>query len=188
MKNRPANLQNFRRVSAKTEDPQKEINEEINKAQKQFVLEQKPEELVNALKQTLAQGYVLYHTAHGFHWNMKGENFYEYHKLFLKIYEDIYESLDPIAENIVKLGDQAPFVMSQLSNMSKIKEVGQVPKDLRDLAKTFQGMNTEYIKTLKSTFDVANKKNEQGVANFIAERIDQHQKWDWFLKASLGKK
>jgi len=186
---RQVKLENFRVIqSAKKTDPQKEINEEITKSQKAFELDLKPEELTDALKQTLAQGYVLYHTAHGFHWNMKGEDFYEYHKLFLKIYEDIYESLDPIAENIVKLGEQAPFVMSQLSNMSKIKEVGQVPKDLKDLTKAFQGMNDEFIKTLKSTFDVANKKNEQGVANFIAERIDQHQKWNWFLKASLGKK
>jgi len=178
----------FKVVAAKAKDPQKEINEEIEKSQKEYTLDLKSEELTNALKQTLAQGYVLYHTAHGFHWNMKGEDFYEYHKLFLKIYEDIYESLDPIAENIVKLGESAPFVMSQLANMSTIKEVGAVPKDLKDLTKTFQGMNSEFIKTLKSTFDVANKKNEQGVANFIAERIDQHQKWDWFLKASLGKK
>jgi len=49
-------------------------------------------------------------------------------------------------------------------------------------------MNSEYISELKNTFDVANRVNEQGVANFIAERIDQHQKWDWFLKASLGEK
>jgi len=144
--------------------------------------------LIDSLKDLLSAGYVLYHTAHGFHWNMKGEDFYEYHKLFLKIYEDIYESLDPIAENIVKLGDIAPFAMNELSNRSKIKETNLAPTDLKELTRAFQGMNSEYISELKNTFDVANRVNEQGVANFIAERIDQHQKWDWFLKASLGEK
>ena len=46
-------------------------------------------------------------------------------------------------------------------------------------------MNQEYIQNIKEAFKVANQNNEQGVANFIAERIDQHQKWSWFLKASI---
>ena len=47
--------------------------------------------------------------------------------------------------------------------------------------------NKELLETLKKTFDIANKVNEQGVANFIAERIDMHQKWNWFLESSVGK-
>jgi DNA-binding ferritin-like protein len=41
------------------------------------------------------------------------------------------------------------------------------------------------IAKLKQAFNVANGENEQGVANFIAERIDMHQKWSWQLRASL---
>lgn len=180
------NWHGFRVVAS--EDPQEEINSEIEDSQKEFKKEEKSKGLVDALKDLLAGAYVLYHTAHGFHWNMKGEDFYEYHKLFLKIYEDIYESVDPIAENIVKLGDTAPFVMSQLAQRSKIKETGEVPSDLKELVTRFQEMNDEFIPQLKSAFIIANDNNEQGIANFIAERIDQHQKWNWFLKASLGKK
>ena len=144
--------------------------------------------LIDTLKDLLASAYVLYHTAHGFHWNMKGPDFYEYHKLFLEIYEDIYESVDPIAENIVKLGGDAPFAMGQLVTSSKVKETNEAPKELKELVQKFQEMNGEFIPQLKSSFIIANDSNEQGIANFIAERIDQHQKWNWFLKASLGKK
>jgi starvation-inducible DNA-binding protein len=142
--------------------------------------------LVTALKKTLAETYVLYHTIHGFHWNLKGTDFYEYHKLFDEMVDDIYGSIDPIAENIVKLGDVAPFVMSQLASMSGIEEVGLFSKEAKELTEKFLEMNSKYIVNLKSVFNIANKENEQGVANFIAERIDQHQKWNWFLKASLG--
>lgn len=144
--------------------------------------------LVDALKKMLAEAYVLYHTIHGFHWNVKGTDFYEYHKLFDEIVGDIYDHLDPIAENIVKLGDVAPFVMSQLAGMSTIKETGLISKNSRELVEKFLEMNTEYINNIKEAFKIANSGNEQGVANFIAERIDQHQKWNWFLKASLGEK
>jgi len=76
--------------------------------------------------------------------------------------------------------------MSQLSNMSGIEETGLVSKDPKELAKKFLEMNEEYVKHIKETFNAANREDEQGVANFIAERIDQHQKWSWFLKASIG--
>ena len=145
-------------------------------------------DLMSALKKTLANAYVLYHTIHGFHWNLKGNDFYEYHKFFDEIVSDIYEHIDPIAENIVKLGGEAPFLMSELVNNANIKEIGLVSKDPIELARKFEEMNSQMIDELKNTFKVANSANEQGVANFIAERIDQHQKWDWFLKASLGEK
>jgi len=144
--------------------------------------------LAETLKKTLAEAYVLYHTIHGFHWNLKGEDFYEYHKLFDEMVSDIYENLDPIAENIVKLGEVAPFVMSDLVRMSSIKEVELFSTDTKELSRKFLEMNEEYLVNLKSTFIMANKDNEQGIANFIAERIDQHQKWSWFLRASLGEK
>jgi len=141
--------------------------------------------LVGSLKKMLAEAYVLYHTIHGFHWNVKGHDFYEYHKLFDEMVDDIYENIDPIAENIVKLGGVAPFEMSDLVRLSKIKETGLVGNEPKELTIKFYSMNEEYIEHIKEAFKVANKENEQGIANFIAERIDQHQKWSWFLKASI---
>jgi starvation-inducible DNA-binding protein len=143
-------------------------------------------DLMSALKKTLANAYVLYHTIHGFHWNLKGNDFYEYHKFFDEIVSDIYEHIDPIAENIVKLGGEAPFIMTELVKDANIQETGLISKDPIELARKFQEMNSQMVEELKDTFKIANSANEQGVANFIAERIDQHQKWDWFLKASLG--
>ena len=153
---------------------------------KEAIAVKKDNDLVAVLKTTLANAYVLYHTIHGFHWNLKGNDFWEYHKFFDEIVSDIYEHIDPIAENIVKLGGEAPFLMSELVNNANIKEIGLVSKDPIELARKFEEMNSQMIDELKNTFKVANSANEQGVANFIAERIDQHQKWDWFLKASLG--
>jgi len=160
------NLNGFRIVGA-VEDDTKETN------------------LLQSLKKMLAEAYVLYHTIHGFHWNVKGNDFYEYHKLFDEIVDDIYNHIDPIAENILKLGGEAPFMMSELVKISSIEESGLISKNPVELTKKFYDMNQQYIQNIKEAFKIANQNNEQGVANFIAERIDQHQKWSWFLKASI---
>jgi len=153
-----------------------------------FTSANKESALVIALKKMEAEAYVLYHTIHGFHWNIKGSDFYEYHKFFDEVVDDIYEHIDPIAENIVKLGDVAPFKMSELVKLSSIKEVDLVSTDTLEVSRKFLEMNTQYIENIKQSFTTATQANEQGVANFIAERIDQHEKWNWFLKASLGEK
>jgi hypothetical protein len=35
-----------------------------------------------------------------------------------------------------------------------------------------------------TAFDLAIKENQQGIANFLAERQDMHMKWKWQLTAS----
>ena len=40
-------------------------------------------------------------------------------------------------------------------------------------------------KLLKLTFDLATAAGEDGLANFLAERMDAHRKHGWMLRASL---
>lgn len=149
----------------------------------------KPEtkDLVEQMKIVLANASTFYHAVHRFHWNVVGADFYEYHKFFDDIVSDVYDSLDPLAENIRKLGGEAPYLFSELEELSTIKVEKPSSNDPKVLVSALAAKNKEMIDCLKETFDIANKDNEQGVANFIAERIDMHQKWNWFLTSSLGK-
>jgi DNA-binding ferritin-like protein len=53
-----------------------------------------------------------------------------------------------------------------------------------DLTNDILIANAVMLNGLRRAFDIANQANEQGIANFIAERIDMHAKWDWQLKAT----
>jgi hypothetical protein len=44
--------------------------------------------------------------------------------------------------------------------------------------------NSKVLDDYKEAFATADSMNEQGVADFLAGRIDMHQKWAWQLKAS----
>ena len=140
--------------------------------------------LVKELQQLLADVALFYHTVHEFHWNVTGLDFYEYHKLFDEIVSDVYDSIDPIAENIRKLGGYVKYNMSDLVKIANLNEVDEQTSDAKALTNYLIALNSNLINTLMKTFDLANKSNQQGIANFIAERIDMHQKWNWFLKAS----
>jgi DNA-binding ferritin-like protein len=43
----------------------------------------------------------------------------------------------------------------------------------------------QIIVCVNRAFALANSANEQGIANFLAERDAEHKKWAWQLRSSL---
>ena len=143
-------------------------------------------DLNEELTELLADVVSFYFRAHGAHWNVKGADFSEYHKLFLKIYEDVYESIDPIAENLRKLGSIAPFTLGSFLALRTIDDAPAILQDPIALANDLLTANDIILDELSDAFDCASMYNQQGVANFLAGRIDSHQYWKWQLTVSLG--
>jgi starvation-inducible DNA-binding protein len=141
--------------------------------------------LAKELGVLLADTFSLYHEAHGFHWNVKGPDFAQYHDLFADIYGDLYGSIDPLAENILKLGYDAPFHLSRFVAMRTIEETDPEDTPSSMAMELLKGINS-LISSLKAAFVTADDMDEQGIADFIAGRIESTQKWAWQLRASLG--
>jgi starvation-inducible DNA-binding protein len=141
--------------------------------------------LAGALAGVLADSAALYVKAHGAHWNVVGPAFAQYHELFGEIYEDVYGSLDPLAENIRKLNVPAPAEIRELALMSSPQPIAD-DYDPESLASSVYSANEALIKRILSAFDVATRQNQQGIANFLAERQDMHQKWSWQIRSSLA--
>jgi len=144
------------------------------------------EDLIIKLKELQANTFQFYAQAHGYHWNVEGIMFKELHAFFLEIYEDVFDSIDGISEIMRKVQAYAPFgAQAWATNATlEIKDDLQLSPIvmLNELIKT----NDYVIENLKDVFNIANVKyNEQGICNFIADRIDKHQFWAWQLKASL---
>jgi len=140
---------------------------------------------VEVLEKLMSDIVSFYFRAHGYHWNVKGSDFSQYHELFGEIYEDVYGSIDPLAENIRKMGFDAPFNLGEFMQLRSIQDSTVTLDSPISLAYDLCEANEILIAELKATFDVMTAANEQGIANFIAERIDSHMKWDWQLKSSL---
>lgn len=131
----------------------------------------------------LSDVVTMYFQAHGFHWNVEGQDFSQYHALFSDIYEDVYGSIDPIAENIRKLDKYAPFHLQEFIDKRTLTTPAVKPEP-QAMAKALLKINEGVLVTLNKAFDAASSDNQQGIANFLADRIDHHQKWSWQLKAS----
>jgi len=142
------------------------------------------EELVNSLKVLLSDAVTFYFKAHGYHWNVEGDDFPQYHEFFQEIYEDVYGSIDPIAENIRKCGAYAPFRLERFIEYRTVTDTNVTPEEV-DMSTDLYNSNNQVLASLYKSFAAASAQNRQGIMNFLADRIDQHEKWMWQLGAII---
>lgn len=144
-------------------------------------------ELIATLKLALGNTFFMYYKTHAYHWNVEGMDFSQYHDFFGDIYEDLYSAVDPLAENLRKLGAYAPISIMELYNYKTVTEDSAMPVLLVDMLNNLLVANTETFNTLSKLFDLATAAKEQGLANFAADRMDAHRKHGWMLRSSLKK-
>ena len=142
--------------------------------------------LADSLKTLLATNFAYYIKAHGFHWNVEGPMFAQFHEFFENIYEDVYSSIDPTAENIRKLGDYPPFTLPTLDKLREVED-GKVTTDPIAMCVALLDANDIVLEEIDECFKAATAANEQGICNFLADRDNMHKKWRWQLKATIKK-
>ena len=145
------------------------------------------DELKTAIKVLLANATVMYYKTHQFHWNVEGIEFTQYHEFFGDLYIDVYNSVDPIAELLRKLDEYAPVSIDELYKYKTLEEETTRVILLSDILASLIKANDEVLASLNKVFTIANANKQQGICNFIADRIDTHQKHGWFLRASAKK-
>lgn len=141
-------------------------------------------ELTDALKVTLSDTVTLKYKAHGYHWNVEGDDFPQYHEFFENIYEDFDGAIDTLAELIRRLGEYAPFKLTRFAELTQVQDT-DVTSDPEVMSADLYKWIVASIEQLKDVFDLATDSREQGIANFIADRIDMEAKWAWQLRSVL---
>jgi starvation-inducible DNA-binding protein len=142
------------------------------------------DKLAQELKVLLGNSFAFYVKAHGFHWNVEGVNFPQYHAFFEGIYSEVYGSLDTLAEHIRQLDQYAPAGLSKLSSLATIGDVNGVPSGKGMLEELLKD-NEVLLKQIEIVYTLAEKERKRGLSNFLADREAAHSKHRWMLSATL---
>lgn len=140
--------------------------------------------LIKLMRIAFASEYGFYLKAHNFHWNVEGPLFQQFHELFAGIYEEVYGSIDPFAENIRKLGAYTPGSFDRFNMLSKIDDENSVPT-AEQMVQILLDDSDKMAVILKAVFDASEAAGEHGLSDFIAGRMDAHRKHSWMLRVTL---
>ena len=141
------------------------------------------EKLFKQLSDIQANLFLLFHKTWVFHWNVVGPDFSQYHKFLGEIYEELFDAVDTIAEHVRAIDGMPPNRLSALKDMMTISEAD--PTNAMEMLNDLNLTNNLVLVTLMRAYQLADDADELGLANFIQDRIDVHQKHGWMLKATL---
>ena len=140
------------------------------------------DELIEKLKIALADSFAFYLKAHNYHWNVEGPNFAEYHKFLGDLYEEVFDAVDSIAEHIRAQNAYAPASLSRFSELTNIEDETTIPLSVTMMVR-LRDDNNKVINSLTAAYAVAERENKLGLANFLQDRIDIHEKHGWMLRS-----
>jgi starvation-inducible DNA-binding protein len=138
--------------------------------------------LQEIMKKVLADTYAFQLKAHNYHWNVEGPDFPQYHKFLGKLYEEVFDAVDPIAEQIRALDAYVPGSFSRFLELTEIEDELSIPNGV-EMARRLMVDNQKVIMTLDMAFKLADELDQQGLADFIAGRLDAHKKHGWMLRS-----
>lgn len=141
--------------------------------------------MVKLLNQQLADTFDLYSQTKQAHWNVKGMEFIQLHKLFDELAEEVFEYIDMIAERATALGGYAEGTVRMAAANSTLPEFPTNIIDGRQLVEVLAERYAKYAASTRAAIATAAEDEDQDTADLFTEISREIDKSLWFLEAHL---
>jgi len=142
--------------------------------------------LADKLNKLLANYSIFYQNTRGYHWNIKGEKFFELHVKFEELYNDLILKIDEVAERILTLGYTPNHNYSEYRAISEIKESVQVSdgiKAVEDILASFQTI----IILQRDLLTISSDAEDEGTNALMSDYISMQEKLVWMYSSFLNR-
>lgn len=146
--------------------------------------EAKTADLAEKLNELLANYSIFYQNTRGFHWNIKGEKFFELHLKFEELYNDLLLKIDEVAERILTLGFAPEHNYSRYAQNSAIKESKKVSDGIEAVRQILESFKTVIILQREILKTSANA-DDEGTNALMSDYIRLQEKQVWMYSAFL---
>lgn len=144
----------------------------------------KSEKLAKKLNELLANYSIFYQNVRGYHWNIKGDKFFELHDKFQELYEDLFIKIDEVAERIRTLGHTPNHKFTDYLKESKIKESSEVADGTKDMKDTLDSFK-KIIILQRELLDLSADAEDEGTNALMSDYISEQEKLVWMYSAYL---
>lgn len=141
--------------------------------------------LSGQLNTLLADYQIFYQNLRGFHWNIKGSDFFELHIKFEELYNDAQIKIDEIAERILTLEGAPLHTFEDYIKESEIKAVSNISNGRKGVEITLSNFQTLLIRERK-IMEIAADAGDEGTLTLVSDYISQSEKTVWMLSSFLG--
>lgn len=143
-------------------------------------------EMTEKLIIILASLYSLSLKTQNYHWNITGENFYQYHKLSEKLYKNSLNSIDTLAEHIKLYKEKIPATLEDFAKLSVIKDAKN-DVDAHTMLDNLFLANQLIVDTILHWIEVYEKDCKRTTVNLLDEILEEREGAIYLLSSTLNK-
>lgn len=147
--------------------------------------EEKVATLSSKMNDLLSCYMVFYQNVRGFHWNIRGDKFFELHAKYEDLYDDLLEKVDEIAERILALGEQPLHSYDDFNTVSKIKQVKNI-SDAREGVESVLHSFRTILPKQREILKLAAEAADEGTVALMSDYIKEQEKQVWMYSAYLN--
>jgi starvation-inducible DNA-binding protein len=144
------------------------------------------QELSTILNDLLANYTVFYQNVRGYHWNVKGDKFFELHLKFEELYNDLFLKIDEIAERILTLGFTPDHRSSKYLETALIKETSEV-NDGKIAVENVLSSLQELLSKQRVILNLSGDIDDEGTNSLMSDYIREQEKLVWMYSSFLNK-
>jgi starvation-inducible DNA-binding protein len=141
-------------------------------------------DIAERLNQLLSNYQVFYMNARGFHWNIKGDKFFELHAKFEELYNDSLVKIDEIAERILTLGSVPTHTYSDYIATSQVKERRNISDGRDAVAAIIEGFQSLLV-VERDLLSLSAEAEDEGTNALMSDYIREQEKLVWMYSAFL---
>jgi starvation-inducible DNA-binding protein len=146
---------------------------------------EKAKKLSLKLNLLLANYQVFYQNLRGFHWNLKGSDFFELHLKFEELYNDAQLKIDEIAERILTLEETPLHTFQDYIDVAEVKTVKNITNGREGIKITLANFQTLLL-VERELMEMSSDAGDEGTNTLISDYISQTEKTVWMLSSFLG--
>lgn len=139
---------------------------------------QKVAEAVNGL---VADAFALYIKTKNYHWHMSGRHFRDYHLLLDEQADQIFATIDPLAERVRKLGENTIRSVAHIAQLQRVKDNDEDFVAPKDMLVDLMNENKKMAKNMRDAHKVADDAEDVATASLLEVYIDETERRTWFL-------
>ncbi len=146
---------------------------------------EKTKALAHQLNDLLANYQVLYVNTRGYHWNIKGEKFFELHLKFEELYNNFILKIDEIAERVLTLGATPLHSFTEYLKISAIKEIENLTNGKVIIKQLLSSLEVLLTKQ-RNILSLSSEADDEGTNAMMSDYIREQEKLVWMLNAYLN--
>ncbi|MBC7382219.1 MAG: DNA starvation/stationary phase protection protein [Bacteroidia bacterium] len=146
----------------------------------------KSKKLAEKLNDLLANYSLFYQNTRGYHWNIKGEKFFELHVKFEELYNDLQLKIDEIAERILTLGHTPEHRYSHYKKLAEIEESKEVSNGIKAVEDILNSFSIT-IAIQRELLSISADAEDEGTNALMSDYIRTQEKLVWMYSSYMNK-